>query len=360
VLTPTIVTGGVNRPSHLPLSQSQRQIGFQSSDSAAFPPLLDTVGINEQLGHNHRSRQQRRRNKKRKYFQPLKHPSIRKTKEAAALRLRAAGYPDLAEKIEQCGRHQLVKICRSCERNKKPCVHGLGHVVDPCGLTWLCPDCGRARALRTQKRLLPKIRKFAHHHNYRPIFITLTVKNGFDLAERRQVLLDSFRRLRERQCWDSHISGAVAEVEVSFNPAHGWHPHLHILAFRKGFWDVKELSASWLSVTRGEGYIVDIRDVKDLAGAIVELLKYMTKPMDVQKMGPNELHELVFSLRGKHMLLTLGDLRDFRLSKVDMKVYGDGEEDYALCSQCGEPLSQIMASSYALERISQSVVVRGP
>ena len=60
------------------------------------------------------------------------------------------------------------------------------------------------------------------------------------------------------------------------------------------------------------------------------------------------------------MLLTLGKLRGFWLSKADVKTYGDGEDDLAVCSQCGEPLSQVMACSFALERVSQSVVVRGP
>ena len=85
--------------------------------------------------------------------------------------------------------------------------------------------------------------------NLKPVFITLTVKNGDDLLERFEHLENSFQVLKDRRrdskkkkgrgfCEFSKIDGCVYSYEIT-NKGNGWHPHLHMVALVDDWIDEK-------------------------------------------------------------------------------------------------------------------------
>jgi hypothetical protein len=119
----------------------------------------------------------------------------------------------------------------------------------------------------------------------RPWFLTLTVKNGPDLAERATHLRTAFKKLRRRAWWRAHVAGGVAVEEVTRNARTGeWHPHLHLVIDA----DVPQavlqatLGGLWAAVTR-DSYILDLRPFlgATVAHDLRELCKYTAKIGDI-------------------------------------------------------------------------------
>ena len=135
----------------------------------------------------------------------------------------------------------------------------------------LCPFCS---AIRASKQATAYHDKMVHilkeHPNLKPVFVTLTVKNGDDLKERFYHLKDSFKTLQTaRRKWlkrgNGHnelckAHGIVFAYEIT-NNGKGWHPHLHMILLVDDWIDKDKLSEQWLSIT-GDSYIVDVRRVK--------------------------------------------------------------------------------------------------
>jgi len=349
------------RPAVLESAEETSEASLPAKISAEAP-LLDILGKDEQFEHIHPNRVERRKRAKLVKKRWVKNPAIGRTKRESVRLLRAAGYAELADKVARCGVNHLVKICKRCQGQGSPCFHGISHTLDPCDLPYWCPDCAKHRAGRAKKRYTAKIQKFADLNKrlYTPVLITLTIRSGFDLEERADVLFDSFRRLRNRGAWRDHIVGAIGAGEITFNPEYGFHPHIHIIGLRKAFWDIEELQASWVASTRGEGQILDIRAIKgELKGALNEVLKYVTKPADIEKLSVEQVHQLVAFKR--QMMFTLGKLRGFEVTKADREKYSD-ELDYDSlnCLVCNAPLNLVLFSAEELERMSCVVVTRGP
>ena len=69
-----------------------------------------------------------------------------------------------------------------------------------CGQHLLCPFCAAIRASRAIQRYVERIDQvLQENRKLKPVLITLTVKNGSDLAERSEHLMKSFRTLLERR-----------------------------------------------------------------------------------------------------------------------------------------------------------------
>ena len=106
----------------------------------------------------------------------------------------------------------------------------------------------------------------------KPVLITLTVKNGSDLAERSEHLMKSFRTLLERRRdylkkgWGysefCKVQGAMYSYENTFNEKTvEWHPHIHMFALVDQWIDQQEFSEYWHSIT-GDSMVVDVRRAK--------------------------------------------------------------------------------------------------
>lgn len=183
--------------------------------------------------------------------------------------LKESGRHKEASRMEKCGRVMPYK-CRVCG------VVACRRHPWRCGLR-VCPHCGQDRAARVgavMKKLVVT-GKISH-----PVALVLTVRNGFDYAERRQHVLDSFRKLQRLDEFKAAISGGFVFYETTYSPLTGWHPHLNVLA--DGWIDIRRLVAMWERCT-GDSKICWVTRVDPVepGRAVVELVKYVCKVADI-------------------------------------------------------------------------------
>lgn len=195
-----------------------------------------------------------------------------------------------------------------------------------CQLPLLCPNCARRRAAKQGAKVEEKLTLLASQFDY--WFITLTVKNGPDLAERFNHLRKSFKTLR-RLARDHH-KGTGRFVELaraagllwSFEftkSEHGWHPHVHMIAaLPKGSgpirWgidqitgEVSQLRQDWEAVT-GDSSITHAEPVTmdNPRAGIAELVKYALKFSDLTV---SDTVDAYWTLRGRKLTECSGVLR---------------------------------------------------
>jgi hypothetical protein len=187
-----------------------------------------------------------------------------------------------------------------------------------CQLHMLCPLCAHNRAGKQVRRYLERLDFILlTKPRLKPIFITLTVKNGVDLSERFEHLSSNFKHLMDRRRDSlkkdrgyvefSKIKGAVFSYEVTFNESTSeWHPHLHMFALVDEWIDRDVLMDEWLTCT-GDSHVVDVRRVRKVEGgygdAFCEVFKYALKFSD---MSVNRTLEAYLSLTGRRMQGSVG------------------------------------------------------
>jgi len=213
---------------------------------------------------------------------------------------------------ETCGGWWAFE-CRDCR--------GTFYAYKGCKQRITCRHCRRRYMQKTYARFNPVIQSMQM-----PVrFITLTVKNGPDLKERRGHLRKSFRRLRQRVAWKRHVRGGVYAEETTWGKD-GWHSHVHIIASGKYF-PQDELSELWGKCT-GDSVIVDIRKISTKEEASKELLKYCLKESGLSEERLLEANE---AFKRARLVGTFGNL------------YGDeqdededqGKDDGMTCPHCG-------------------------
>lgn len=165
----------------------------------------------------------------------------------------------------------------------------------------LCPLCARIAARQTSQRVKSVISRWDQCRH-----LTLTLKSTDDpLTMQIDLLLRSFRRLRQRRWWSDRVAGGIGTVEVTFNESTGrWHPHLHLL-LNGTYLPQAELSDQWVGVT-GDSSIVHITAVhsrKDAAGYVA---KYVSKPADVAQLDQPQAVELALALAGRRTVIAFG------------------------------------------------------
>lgn len=203
-----------------------------------------------------------------------------------------------------------------------------------CQLHLLCPNCAHRRASRQAAKVHEKLEHLAGQFDY--FFVTLTVANGPDLAERFEHLVRSFKALR-RLARD-HRKGKGRFVELAraeglvwafefTNKGNGWHPHIHIVAaLPKGSapirWgvdprtgEISQLRADWQAVT-GDSIITHAvpLDMANPHKSVCELVKYSLKFSDL------DIEQTVHAyrtLRGRKLFECSGALRGVVLPPDD-------------------------------------------
>ena len=217
-----------------------------------------------------------------------------------------------AQKLNECGNYLLFKN-----------FYTIGEVklskLRTCGQHLLCPFCAAIRASRAIKKYVERIDQvLQENRKLKPVLITLTVKNGSNLAERSEHLMKSFRTLLERRrdyekkgrgfnefC---KVQGAMYSYENTFNEKTGeWHPHIHMFALVDQWIDQQEFSEYWHSVT-GDSMVVDVRRAKREKGhgyskAAAEVCKYALKFGDL---SVEKTWEAFKVLKGKRLTGSLG------------------------------------------------------
>jgi len=201
---------------------------------------------------------------------------------------------------------------------------------------------------------LPVLRDYQRRHPHdTPVLITLTVVSShFSLAIVHKQFKSWFRRLRRTVKWQHRIRAGVCGFEVTYSPVHGWHYHVHVLAFRKVWYPQAELAAHWQRATGGAGVVVDIREVagRDVGAGLSEVLKYCFKPADVALYGDQEVRDFI-AMKGARFGETIGELVHWKLE--DETDAGECDELTAgsPCPDCGEPLHFETSSRADMEAI---------
>jgi plasmid rolling circle replication initiator protein Rep len=178
--------------------------------------------------------------------------------------LMAKRFGHFANLLSGCANYLLFKHYYTLDKYK---LSGL----KTCKKHMLCPFCS---AIRASKQATAYHDKMVHilkeNPNLKPVFVTLTVKNGDDLKERFYHLKDSFTTLQTaRRKWlkrgNGHnefckAHGIVYAYEIT-DKGRGWHPHLHMILLVDDWIDKDKLSDEWKAIT-GDSFIVDVRRVK--------------------------------------------------------------------------------------------------
>ena len=198
-------------------------------------------------------------------------------------------------KFAECGQGAWLQHSES---------RGVTRVVSKTCRSRACPICRATLATQLQHRLdfaLPA----GTGKNLR--LITLTMKHtSRPLREQLDFLRASFRRLRQRVFWRSHVRYGYGIIEIAYNnKAKQWHPHLHVIAHGK-WMEQKRLAHAWAEVTHGSR-IVDIRAIRNRQKAVSYVLKYMNKGPEERVLASDErMLEWWEGVRGGRLFLKFG------------------------------------------------------
>lgn len=156
-------------------------------------------------------------------------------------------------------------LCNSC-----------GHFIDVpihCS-SKACGVCTAIRGWRIRERIQYALQGMKQDRVYRWRHIVLTVKNSYDLDDRLDHLVKSFRKLRQRKLWKSTQYGGFYVIEIT-EGTDGWHPHLHIVSYGS-FLPWRKLRAAWLALTK-DSYHVTVVSIRDGSNIGYYISKYITK-----------------------------------------------------------------------------------
>lgn len=220
---------------------------------------------------------------------------------------KSQGLDRYAQLVKSCGDYLVFRHYFTVDQVK---LHG----ASLCRKHLLCPLCAIRRGAKSLAAYLDKFELIrTERPHLRPFLVTLTVKDGPDLAERFKHLHKAQHELwkrkhRGRGCSLDGVEGAVWSYEIKRGSGSGmWHPHLHMIALAQVQPDQEELAAEWHNIT-GDSFIVDVRpiDQEDPATGFVEVFKYAVKFSDQE---PADTVEAFQTLRGKRLLASAGAFR---------------------------------------------------
>lgn len=217
------------------------------------------------------------------------------------------GQGNLAKRVSECGEYLVFRHYFTIDAVR---LHGASF----CMKHLLCPLCAIRRGSKALKAYLDRWEVIrAEKIALRPFLVTLTVKDGDDLAERFKHLHDAQRELwkrkhRGRGSVLASVEGAVWSYEVKRGAGSGkWHPHLHMIALAPHAPDQAELAAEWKAIT-GDSFIVDVRPISqaDPVSGFLEVFKYALKFSD---MTPADTFDAYCVLKGKRLIGSAGAFR---------------------------------------------------
>jgi hypothetical protein len=213
----------------------------------------------------------------------------------------------MGAKVQSCGDYLLFRHYFTVDRVR---LHG----ASLCKKHLLCPLCAIRRGAKSLKAYLDRFEIIqAEKPHLLPFLVTLTVKDGDDLAERFKHLYKGqrelwMRKLRGRGSVLDGVQGAVWSYEIKRGKNSGkWHPHLHMIALAESIPDQQQLAIEWQNIT-GDSFIVDVRPISqdDPASGFVEVFKYAVKFSD--QTPADTVHAWV-TLAGKRLLGSSGCFR---------------------------------------------------
>lgn len=216
------------------------------------------------------------------------------------------------KRLSTCGEYLVFRHYFTIDEVK---LHG----ASLCMQHLLCPLCAIRRGAKSLKAYLDRWEVIkAAQPLLRPFLVTLTVKDGPDLAERFKHLKKSqaelwHRKRRGRGSVLDGVAGAVWSYEIKRGKRSGeWHPHLHMIALAESMTleeadNLGPLSREWKNIT-GDSHMVNVRpiDQDDPVSGFVEVFKYAVKFSD---QPPADTVHAFLTLRGKRLLASSGCFR---------------------------------------------------
>jgi hypothetical protein len=210
--------------------------------------------------------------------------SIEATQPGPIVPLSMTSTPDrLARQMTECGSWLLFRDYFTHQKLRL-------HRAFFCKRHLLCPFCAMRRGAKFVKAYSERLQAIEQMApGLRQFMVTVTVKNGPDLAERFRHLKSHWQQLQQRRRdvlkgkrvgfspFDT-IEAAVWSFEVT-NKGNGWHPHLHAVCLSRGEPPEREFRAAWEQLT-GDSFMVDVRPIETAdgsVGAFCEVFKYALK-----------------------------------------------------------------------------------
>jgi len=160
-----------------------------------------------------------------------------------------------------------------------------------------CNICSGPRKRRLISKLQSIIKSVKPSFGYKVRFLTLTIPNVEVASDGYRILVNSFRKLRNRQWWRNRVVGGAYVIEVTGQPGR-WHVHLHAMLECR-YLPSGMLSKLWASVSPGK--IVHIQNVSPSA-ATAYLCKYMAK----SEVLPEYQLSLSQDLKGNRLFQPIG------------------------------------------------------
>lgn len=178
-----------------------------------------------------------------------------------------------------------------------------------------CPLCSGRRANKYRRKYLPYALAFVKLSPVKltPCLLTLTQKKikSEKLKDSRERILKSFKKLIRHNFFADYFDGGIFTIENTISDD-GNHCHIHCVVFRKRFIDHKLLKLQWAKVSAGAENL-NIKLIDDLESGLGECIKYISKPLDVDKFERKHLSELL-EIKGKRMIDTFGKFRSFSVA----------------------------------------------
>ena len=200
------------------------------------------------------------------------------------------------------------------------------HAAQFCKKHLLCPMCAIRRGAKMLKAYQDKYQHVLNDNpSLSPYLVTLTVKNGLDLAERMQHLRASMRKMTESRrnalkgqyfVEFAKSSGGFHSIEVT-NRGNGWHPHVHMIWLCEVPPNQSLLSREWECLTK-DSFVVDVRQLSDPVEGFIEVCKYALKFSDLSLSDNYHAFEVMAGMRliDSHGVLRGVDIPDSLLEEI--------------------------------------------
>lgn len=201
-----------------------------------------------------------------------------------------------------------------------PDLHTYRHYTCPkCGYSFdapvycgnrFCTTCGVHRLLRVRRKLRHIAASVKPELGYKVRHLTLTIPNCNEVSDGAKLLVESFRRLRQRRFWQNRVNGGAWVIEVTGSP-HRWHVHLHAMLECR-YIPVRLLSKHWQRVSPGK--IVYLKNLPPSA-----IINYLTKYLSKSELPADYQREASDGLRGVRLFQPFGTWHGLAASVPKLK-----------------------------------------
>lgn len=188
-----------------------------------------------------------------------------------------------SELFENCCKNEIIVQCKNCNF---PLAIPIG-----CKLR-ICPECRIKENNKLKERYKSVVQKWKF-----PKLITLTLKN-YDVLTPEVIteVRNYFSKLRRREFIDNKLFSGIYSIEAKKTKGNeGWNIHIHCLA-NCFYIDQGKLSETWKDITTNSK-VVDIRKVKNPEQGLNEVLNYIAKEGEIQRVEDLVTYEKVMANR---------------------------------------------------------------